>query len=181
MKGIILFADYFEDVEGLGTLALLRRAKLDVKSVSVMGRNQIITQYGNKIETDLLLEELAIEEYDFLVIPGGKAVRSTLSIHQDVLDVILSFANQNKLIATICAAPSLLGTLSLLDGKNFTCFPGFESMILSGIYRPDQKAVTDGNFITGRSAGAIYEFVYEIVQYLKGNDEAEHLYKNIVF
>jgi protein deglycase len=181
MKGIILFADYFEDVEGLGTLALLRRAKLDVKSVSVMGRNHIITQYGNKIETDLLLEEVVLEEYDFLVIPGGKAVKSTLSLHQGVTNVILSFSKRNKLIATICAAPSLLGTLSLLDGKNFTCFPGIESMILSGIYRPGHKAVTDGNFITARSAGSIYEFVYEIVQYLKGKDDADYLYQNIVF
>jgi 4-methyl-5(b-hydroxyethyl)-thiazole monophosphate biosynthesis len=181
MKGIILFADFFEDVEGLSTLALLRRAKIDVKSVSLMGRYQITTQYANKIKTDLLLEEVVLQDYDFIVIPGGKAVKTTLSTHTGVKNAILHFANLNKLVATICAAPSLLGPLSLLKDRNFTCFPGVEHMILNGIYRPQLKAVTDGHFITARSAGSIYEFVYEIVQYLKGKEEAVQLLQNIVF
>ena len=181
LKGIILFADYFEDVEGLGTLALLRRAKLSVTSVSVMSTLHITTQYGMSIETDQMLNNIDPNEYDFLVIPGGKAVGATLRNDERVLNLISSFVQKQKLVAAICAAPSLLGQLSLLDRKNFTCFPGFEQYMLNGAYRPEKKAVTDGKIVTARSAGAIYEFVYEILQVLKGKEEADHLLQNIVF
>jgi len=181
MKGMILFADYFEDVEGLATLAILRRSKIEVDAISVMGRKDLITQYGQKILADELIENIQADYYDFLIIPGGRAVFSTLSSRDDLSRIIQKFNKQGKLIAAICAAPSLLGTAGVLDGRNFTCFPGVENGILKGIHRGEKKALTDGNIITARSAGSVYEFSYEIIRYLKGVDEADLMLKNIVF
>jgi 4-methyl-5(b-hydroxyethyl)-thiazole monophosphate biosynthesis len=181
MKGMIVFADHFEDVEGLATLAILRRCKIEVDAISVMGRKDIITQYNQKVSTDELIENIQPEDYGFLIIPGGRAVRSTLSSREDIARIIQRFNDQGKMIAAICAAPSLLGALGVLDGKNFTCFPGVEAEILKGIHRAEKKALTDGNIITARSAGSVYEFSYEIIRYLRGVDEADWMLKNIVF
>jgi 4-methyl-5(b-hydroxyethyl)-thiazole monophosphate biosynthesis len=177
----MILADFFEDVEGLGTLALLRRSKVDVDTVSVMGRLELTTQYQQHIVANKLLEDISWNEYDFLVIPGGKAVRTTLSLRPDIDEMIKSFHQEKKIIAAICAAPGLLGKLGLLDGKNFTCFPGVESDILKGVYRGEKKAVIDGLIITGRSAGSIYEFSYEIVKAVKGEADANQMFISIVY
>ena len=77
MKGMMLFANEFEDIEALGTLDLIRRAKIEIETVSITGSKQILTQSKVNVLADKLIEEINLDEYDFLIIPGGAAVMKT--------------------------------------------------------------------------------------------------------
>ena len=181
MKGIMLFANEFEDIEALGTLDLLRRAKIAVDTVSITGDNIILTQSKVKVVADKLVEEINLDEYDFLIIPGGAAVMKTHLDSEITASVVKYFGDKNALIACICAAPSVVGQMGYLQGKEFTCFPSFENFVEGGIYKPEEKVVVSGNIITSKACGTTMEFGYEIIKYLKSEVIANHIMETIFY
>ena len=177
-KGLVLLASGFEDTEGLATIDLLLRAGLSLDIVSMMDDNNIVTQCGMKLTLDKNVKEIKTSDYDFLFIPGGKAVFSYL-IKQDIVNrIILDFSATNRLIATICAAPALVGKLGLFENRKFTCYPGCEEGI-KGKHTGQAFQVCD-NFITGKSMGHSIEFALEVVKYLLGNGVCNQLKQSIL-
>jgi len=181
MKGLFIFSDKMEDIEGLGTNALLKRSGLNMVSATKNDTLEITTSFGQNVKVDLSINDVNVNDYDFIVIPGGPYVKATVDDDQKIKDLAKAFHKENKLVAAICAGPRFLGQAGLLDNKNFTAFTGSEKDALNGNYLKDKKAVTDGNIITARGAGAVYEFVYEIVKYLKGEDSALALLNQILY
>lgn len=179
MKGLMILNSNCEDVEALGTRALLRRAGFHVDTVTTTESKSIKTAFGLSLEADFLLKDINEKDYQFLVIPGGRYVHETIDYDLKIQEIAIRFASSNRLIAAICAGPRFLGRAGLLDAKNFTAYPGSEKDIPKGFYQPEEKAVTDGNFITARGAGAIYEFSYHIVKKLFSEKEAKALFENI--
>lgn len=94
--------------------------------------------------------------------------------------VIADFAACGKLVAAICAAPSVLGEAGLLNGKSATCYPGFEDKLLGAATSLD-PVVRDGNIITSRGMGTAIPFSLEIVAYLLGEEKAEEIRKGIIY
>ncbi len=180
MKGIILLANYFEDVEALITIDMLRRAKIQIDLISVTKELTLITQSNIKLSADYLLEDIEINEYDFLVIPGGKAVFETHLTSPITHKIVNRFNNQNKLIATICAAPGILGVMGLLDNKDFVCFPGCEDNIPNGNLQNKNVVVTK-NLITSKAAGTTFEFAYEIIKYLTNKELADKVLHSVYY
>ncbi len=179
MKGMILLANGFEDMEMITTLDLLRRANIEVYTFAVKDEKRVLSQSKVYYESDYLLKDAYFAEFDFLVIPGGKAVFNDLQ--SDAVDkVIMDFVERNKLVASICAAPTLLGKLGLLENKNFTCFPSLENDVVGGIYMKQSKVEQAGKFITSRSAGTAIEFALKIIENLKGIDESIRI-QNIIY
>ena len=192
MKGLILLASGFEDTEAIATIDILRRAKINIDLCSVNNEEEILTQNKMVIKPDtnsLLFEKMVIKpelfikninykEYDFLVIPGGKAVSKTLINLSDVNEMIHYFNNEHKLIAAICAAPMLLGKAGILKGRKYTCFPGCEKGI-EGVYTKKGVVVT-GNIITGKSMAYTIDFALQIVKYLLGPSSYKTV-KNAIF
>jgi len=181
MKGLFIFSNKMEDIEGLGTNALLKRNGLDMTTAVKGESRKITTSYGQVVTVDLLFEEINVMDYDFLVIPGGPYVKETVDQDQKIKGLVKAFNKEDKLIAAICAGPRFLGQVGLLDNKKFTAFTGSEIDALKGHYSKEEKAVTDGNIITARGAGAVYEFVYEIVKYLKDEKTAQKLLDQILY
>jgi 4-methyl-5(b-hydroxyethyl)-thiazole monophosphate biosynthesis len=179
MKGIILLANGFEDVEMIATLDLLRRASIEVSTVGVMNQENILSQSKVTYKCDYLLKDINIEDYDFLIIPGGKAVFNDLD-KPIVEDIVTSFVKRNKLIGTICAAPRILGKMGLLKNKEFTCFPSVESDVIEGIYIKEAEVVRTGNYITSRSAGTAIPFGLKIIEAIKGIEEANRI-KQVIY
>lgn len=140
----------------------------------------MISQSKVFYESDYLLSEAKLLDYDFLVIPGGKAVFKDLSSPK-IEEVVVNFAMRNKLIATICAAPTLLGKMGLLKNQNFTCFPSLEQEVIGGIYQKQAKVEQAGYFITSRSAGTAIEFALKIIEFLKGSQEAKRIQQVIYY
>ena len=123
VKGLIVFHDQMEDGEAVFSKALLVRAGMNMTSVSMSGKKEIITAYGQSVLSDLLYEEVQLNEYDFLVIPGGKYVSFTLGKNEYIDQLIADFYRHDKYIAALCAAPAFLGRLGFLKDKRYTSYP----------------------------------------------------------
>ena len=147
MKKVAVFlAPGFEECEALMTVDLLRRAQLDTTMYSIHNTDEVTGSHNITVKADKKLNELN-ELFDCVVLPGGMPGTKYLMESKEVNELIVEHFNQNRLVAAICAAPSVLGELQLLQGKKATCFPGFEDQ-LHGAEVLNQKTVTDGIIIT---------------------------------
>ena len=179
MKGLIVFSDSMEDVESLATRALLVRAGFDIDSATLNPSLEVMTAFGLQVKVDKVLKNIKSSDYDFFVIPGGAYVAQVVNKDKDIKKLAKAFYEQDKLVAAICAGPRFLGQADLLDGKKFTCFPGSEKDMPNGKYLPKKPVVKDGNIITARGAGVVYDFAYEIVKTLKDEASAKQLLQSI--
>lgn len=181
MKGLILLADYFEDIEALATIDLLRRANIKIDIVSITGNDELTTQSLLKIKAEKKYENIDLNEYEFLIIPGGKAVFNTHLSSKITEICVKHFYERGKLIACICAAPSILGKMGILNQLEYTCYPGCEQNMPKQNYLPNEKVVVRNNIITSKAAGTTFLFASKIIECLKGKEEAEKVLKNIYY
>ena len=180
MKKVAVFlAPGFEECEALMTVDLLRRAQLDTTMYSIHNTDEVTGSHNITIKADKKLNELN-ELFDCVILPGGMPGTKYLMESKEVNALVVEHFNQNRLVAAICAAPSVLGELQLLQGKKATCFPGFEDQ-LHGAEVLNQKAVTDGNIITAKGLGAAVEFAHAIISYLINSKTADQVVKTIQY
>ena len=166
-KIAVLCADGVEEVECLTTVDFCRRAEIEVTMVSVTGRKQIMGGHHIHFIADRVFEDIDFSDFDGIVLPGGQGT-SALAADPDVKDVVLKFYGEGKLVAAICAAPSILADIGILNGKTATAYPGFRPE--GTALWTENKTETDGNVITGKGPGATAEFALEIIHYLEGED-----------
>ena len=179
MKKVCVFlADGFEEIEGLTVVDVLRRAQVEVSTVSIMDTLDIHGAHGINIKADQMFDEADFSVADMLVLPGGMPGTLNLENCGAVQSAIDNAVNTNCLLCAICAAPSILGHKDLLNGKKAICFPGFEDA-LSGAELSKEYVVRDGNYITARGAGVCIDFGLEIVKAIKGDDEANRVKESI--
>ena len=181
-KVYIFLADGFEDIEGLTVVDLLRRAGIDIKTVSIKETTQIQTSHGITMLTDTTFAETDFADADMLVLPGGMPGTLNLMDSELVNQVIKKFQAEGKIVAAICAAPSVLGAAGVLEGRHATCHPGFESK-LTGAITCEDAVVVDGNIITSRGMGTGIEFSLALLDCLTDYDEevAAQVKKGIVY
>ena len=178
MKGCMILANGFEDLEATGTIALLRRGGLEVDLFTIEQENPT-GKYGLTLDHIKPLTSIVPNEYQLVILPGGPGYEA-LKNNTLVTEVINEFYSDKKYIAAICAAPTIFGELGLLRNKTYTCFPGMESSAFEG-YHVDDKAVIDGTIITGKSAGAVTDFALAILTALLGKEAAESVKQKIYF
>lgn len=181
MKGMILLAPHFEDTEALVTMDLLKRAGIEIDSVSVVDTLDLTTQYGLSIRADKGYHNIDMAQYDFVVLPGGKAVFETHLTSVVTQQIVKYFYEGQKLIAAICAAPGVLGQMGILQGLPYTCFPSCEKYVLDGIYQSNQSVVVTDTIITAKAAGATFLFAYEIIKKIKGEQTARTVLNSIYY
>ena len=175
----VFLADGFEETEALAPLDMMRRAKIEVKTVGVTG--EFVTgSHGVTVKADLKPEEISFNNIDGVVLPGGMPGTMHLLENETVNAVIRKFAEEGKLVAAICAAPSVLGAAGLLEGKHATCHPGFEEK-LTGATTSEDEVVVDGNIITSRGMGTAIPFAFEIVRYFTDDETVEHVRQGLVY
>ena len=174
------FADGFEEVEGIAVIDVLRRARVDVKTVSIKETREVTTSHNITILTDLTLKDINIDDADVLFMPGGLKGTENLYACKEVTDALLRFFEQGKRIAAICAAPSILGKLGIMEGKRATVYPGFEKE-MKGAVCTGEKVVTDGTITTAKGMGASIELGLEMVSLLENKELADTISKQIQF
>lgn len=180
MKVCVFLADGFEEIEGLTVVDILRRAGVEVTMMSVTGNVSIKGSHGIGVEADSLFDKNAAAEADMLVLPGGMPGTLTLQEHEELKELLKAFDEQKKSIAAICAAPSILGGLGMLQGKKACAYPSFEEK-LEGADVQQVPVVTDGNITTGRGMGAAITFALRLTEILCGEEKAEEVRKSIVY
>lgn len=179
-KVYVFLADGFEEIEGLTVVDILRRAKIEAAMVSVTGRRTVTGSHGISIGADLLFEEMDASAGDAFVLPGGMPGTRHLAAHQELAQVLTDAASDGRIVAAICAAPSVLGGLGILKGHKAVCYPGFEGQ-LAGAEVTQQPVEVSGNIITSRGMGTAIPFALALVARLKDAAAADDLGKAIIW
>ena len=169
----MFLADGFEEVEALCPLDLMRRAGLSVTTVGI-GKRNIIGAHNIIVTADISDNELSLNDTEMIFLPGGMPGTLNLAASKTVIDAI-KYADVNDIyIAAICAAPSILGDMGLLHGKEAICYPGFEDR-LTGAILSNKKVVRSGKIITAAGMGVALEMGLCIIEALISKDKAEEI------
>lgn len=179
MKGLVILGNGFEDTEAIATIDVLKRSKLIIDTASVNETLDVISQCDIRVMANVLLKDVNPKDYDFLVIPGGRAVFSVLDKNANVSKIIKQFVEDNKLVAAICAGPSQVGKLGYYKNISYTCFPGAEKSITEGKHCPHKSVISEGNFITAKSMAYACDFALEIIEFLQGKEQRKIIDKSI--
>lgn len=179
-KLAVFFADGCEEIEGLTVVDMLRRAKIEVVGVSIMKRLEIHGSHDIMFQADTVFEEANMASYDGVILPGGGVGTANLGAHEGVLSTVQNFAKEGKLVAAICAAPSVLGQAGVLQGRRATCHPGWEDKLL-GATTLEDTVVTDDNVITSRGMGTAIDFSLAIIDKFADEEIVADVRKGIVY
>ena len=174
-KACVFLANGLEECEGLVTIDILRRAGVEVTTASIHEDKLISSSHNISFYADALANGLDMAQFDMVVLPGGLGGTNNLAASALVAETVKAFAaDETKLVAAVCAAPSVLGMLGLLQGKKATCYPGFENHFCGGQYTGDYVTVCE-NIITGKGAGAAMLFGAAIADYFTNGKGTEVL------
>lgn len=179
-KVYIFFADGYEDIEGLTVVDLMRRAGIDIQTVSIKESREITTSHGIEMKTDLIFSETDFSDADMLVIPGGMPGTKYLGEYKPLCDLLTSFYNDGKKIAAICAAPTVFAKLGFLEGRTATAYPTCMDG-LAGAIRSEEEVVIDGNVTTSRGLGTAIPFALSLIEQLISKEKSEEIAESVVF
>ncbi len=172
----VFLADGFEEIEALAPVDILRRASVEVKTVSINNSLEVTGSHGITVKADILMSD-ACDKAEMLVLPGGMPGTLNLQKCQTLCDML---KKADGYVAAICAAPSVLGGLGLLKGEKATCYPGFEDKLV-GAEIVNLPVVISGKMITSRGAGTAHLFGFALLSLLKSEQEAEELRKTMMY
>lgn len=176
----VFLADGFEEIEGLTVVDLLRRAGIEVTTVSITGELTIHGAHGINVQADKLFDEVDYKEQDMAVLPGGMPGTLRLGEHEGLKNVLQQYHAERKCIAAICAAPSVLGKYGILKGRKATSYPGFEDALEGATYIYDEVAVDDF-VITSRGMGTAIAFSLKLIEKLMDAKKAEEIGNSIIY
>ena len=173
----LFLANGFEEIEAITTLDILRRAGIEVQTISISGSRTVTGAHGVSVKADDIYRRSDIMNSDCIILPGGMPGSENLRNHPGVCQAVKAQAARGGYIAAICAAPGLvLGSNGLLEGKKATTYPGFEKPEHLANYT-HRGVETDEMLITAKSPAFTLEFALKIVEALKGIDVV-HQVKN---
>jgi len=175
-KVLVPLAEGFEEIEASSVIDVLRRADIDVTTAGLPS-SMIKGAHDVTFITDKRFEELNLDKFDALVLVGGNPGYINLGKSQNIINAIKKFNKENKLVAAICASPSVLAKANILENRKATIYPGMERQIP----RPrDGKVIVDGNILTSQGPGTSIEFALKLVEILAGKSVAENVKKGLV-
>ena len=164
----MLLGTGFEETEAIAPLDLLRRAGVEVQTVGITGK----TVYGSHnigIVADITPDEMDLNAMEMIILPGGLGGVASARASKEALDALRFGWEHNRYVAAICAGPTVLADLGITDGRNATCYPGFEGELAGATYTaaPVEK---DGNIITGKGPAVVLPFAYALAEALVGEE-----------
>ena len=171
-KAIVLLAEGFEEGESLLTIDILRRVGISCVSSSIKDR-EVKGCNGISAIADTLFQNINLDEYDMLILPGGMPGAQNLAEDHHVIEAVQKYMNENKYVAAICAAPMILKKAGVSHGRTLTSYPAnkYRSMFLDSNYIDDEIVVKDGNLITSRGPATVFPFAYALAEAVDGDVE----------
>ena len=179
-KVYIFLADGFEDIEGLTVVDLMRRAGIDIETVSIKESNEITTSHGIMMKTDRVFTGTDFSDADMLVLPGGMPGTKYLGEYQPLCDLLRDFYGKSGKVAAICAAPTVLASLGFLEGRKATAYPSCMEG-LTGAEPSYESVVVDGNVTTSRGLGTAVDFALSLIGQLLGEEKADEIAESVVY
>lgn len=180
MQIYLFLADGFEEIEAIAPIDIFRRAEIQLTTVSVSDSLLVTGAHRVQIMADALFSNMNFSSDSLLFLPGGLPGTTNLDIHEGLRALIQKHSDDQGKIAAICAAPSILGKMNLLAGKEAICYPGFEDA-LTGAIISESKIVKSGNVLTAKAAGVAIQFALDIVSELRGKKLAKEIKESIYY
>ncbi len=177
----VFLADGFEEIEALCPVDIMRRAGIEVRTTAIGTQREVRGAHNITVSADMLFSELHIEGTpELLMLPGGMPGATHLREHDGLCTLLKTASAAGSRLAAICAAPFILGELGLLEGREATCYPGFEERLFGAKVSP-KGVVTDGNITTATGMGVATRFGLELVRLLRGAEAADRIASGIRF
>lgn len=173
-------ADGSEEVELLAVVDVLLRGGQDVKLVSITGSREVVSAHKIRLQADYEFSEVDFSDADVLFLPGGMPGTRNLAAHEGLSALLRKAAREGTHLAAICAGPSVLGGLGILEGKTATCYPGFEGELKGADYTK-QGVVTDGSVTTARGLGYALDLGIELLALLTDREHAAQIKDSIQY
>ncbi len=174
----MLLARGFEEGEAIIPADLLKRAGANVILVATEGGLAVPGAHGITVTADLTIDEIRKEDIDCVVLPGGSLGTQLLGNNPRVLDIVEYAASKGLYIGAICAAPSILGKMRLLDGRRAAVYPGFDQ-IMKHANVTGKKVEHDDIFITAEGMGVSFEFGFKLIEVLFGSEKVNDI-RNLI-
>lgn len=175
----IILGKGFEEIEAIAPCDILRRGGVEVKFAGI-DTLEVTGGKGITVKADCLVEDMDLEAMELVMLPGGLGgVRSILDCETAMSAVKYAY-EKGKYVAAICAAPTILASLGITDGKKATVYPGMEDQMGPALMQYAATAA-DGKVLTGRAAGAALDFGYLLLEKLKGAEIAEKVRTGMVY
>ena len=179
-RAAVFFVEGFEEVEALTVVDILRRGDVQTDMIAI-GSNLLVTGRTDiGVRCDKTWDEADLAAYDALILPGGMPGSRYLGEHKGLTAALKEAAAKGKIVAAICAAPTVLGGLGLLEGKPACCYPGMEEGLLGADKREEPVCVAD-NIVTSRGIGTAIPFALTLLLKLEGEAKAKEIKTSIVY
>ena len=179
-KVLVPLAPGFEEIEAITVIDILRRAGVDV-IVAGAQPGPIEASRKTKHIPDCTLDDVRAEDFDMIVLPGGQPGTDNLRRNDRVRQIIQAMQTKQRRIAAICAAPTVLAALGVLDGRAATSHPSVRDEIAGATSRySEERVVVDGPVVTSRAAGTAMEFAFKLVEILCGPDKVAEVNRGVL-
>lgn len=177
---VIPLAIGFEEIEAITLVDILRRAQLNVQTVSLDKSLEVSGAHHIKVLCDKYIYEIDSDNIDMLLLPGGGGGTDILAKDSNIQNLVKKLNDKGKVLGAICAAPYALHVAGVLP-KNYTCYPSFENKIGVQGYKPASKVVEEGNILTSRGPGTAMSFALYIVKKFAGEKKYEEMKAELLY
>lgn len=177
-KVFLILANGFELVEALTPVDVLRRAGVEVVTVSLNDSLEVESAQKVKVLADTIIKKENLNKADMIVIPGGYPGYINIRENKTVVDAVKFYLNNNKLVGAICGGPTTLGVNNLIEGYNYTCHFSVIDEMKGGNYIKS-PVVVDRNLITSQGAGHALDFALELAKHFVDNDTINKVKKGM--
>lgn len=176
----IILGEGFEEIEAVSPCDILRRGGAKVCFAAVGGDRAVTGAHGIVITAEKLVSEISPSVGDRIVIPGGMGGVNSIKGSPETMELIAASAKRGAMLSAICAGPSVLAELGLLEGKRITCYPGCEDMMGGAVCDASKPVWADGSLITGRSPGTAIDFGLALLEAEAGHPAAKNVREGLV-
>ena len=170
---LVPLAQGCEELEATTIVDLLRRAEVGVVTAGLDDK-PVRASRGMVLVPDTTLDQALKQQYDMVVLPGGLPGADNLNNDPRIRALVTRMAANDRFTAAICAAPKVLASAGLLQGRKATAFPGILDAFEGLDYRSD-PVVRDGKVITSRGPGTAMDFALELVEILVGKEKRDQV------
>ena len=170
MRVLVPLADGLEEIEAVTLIDVLRRGGIEVVSAALGNDRAVVGSRDVTVLADIVWDELEIDSFGAIVLPGGGLGTENLAADQRVLATIRAFAESDKFVAAICAAPTVLAQAGVLKGRRATCYPACAEAL--GKSYDGVPVIADGHIITSQGPGTAMLFALVLVQHFAGEETA---------